>query len=125
MLTRKHTLLYAAIGLALWFAAALAVRFGGAMLAEDSAWLVYLLTLPAVWGGTALIQRMVGSTRSELVAGVSLGTAAAAFCDGVALRWFSELYGPHFGLGGAWILWGAAAFLASSFLAPAAADRKT
>ncbi len=79
MLTRKHTLLYAAIGLALWFAAALAVRFGGAMLAEDSAWLVYLLTLPAVWGRDGADSAHGGIHAFGLVAGVSLGTAAAAF----------------------------------------------
>jgi hypothetical protein len=118
MLTRTQLAQYTITGLMAWFAAAMTVRFFGDWLAGGAAATIYLLTLPVIWASVVTLQRLLSATAGELVAGVSIGTAAAAFCDGVALRWFPELYGPHSAAGGAWILWGAAAFLSSSFLTP-------
>lgn len=116
MLTPVRFAQFCAVGLVLWFAGAMSVRYGGQWLAGDWALPIYAATFPGVWLMVVAVRRLLGAGAAEMVPGIAAGSAAATFCDGLALRWFDGLYGPFAAQGAAWILWGASAFLVAAFI---------
>jgi hypothetical protein len=104
------------LGVLFWFAAAMIIRYQGSLLTEgETRALMFVLAFPLAWTFMYVLKALAGLRTGQVVAAVSLCTAAAAFCDGIALGWFPELYGNYAKEGGALILWGAAAGLAISF----------
>lgn len=100
-----------AIGVTLWFAAAILIRFLAPTGALDGASLalVYALVVPGTWPFIPLIAKLARLEKHELALGCSIATAAAMLCDGVALRLIPSLYGgeAYTSVAGALILWGA------------------
>lgn len=109
-----------ALGVVLWFSAALLIRALAPMGVFEGAariWL-YVLVIPGTVPFVFLVEKLAGLGRTQIALGYSVATAAATLCDGVALAWYPDLYG---GAGvsaaaGAVILWGAGVGLALSFL---------
>jgi hypothetical protein len=108
------------MGVVLWFAAAMLIRILAPMgIFEGSARiLLYLLVIPGTWPFMVLIQRVARLATDQIAIGVSVATAAATLCDGIALAWFPWLYGSsveHTAGAGAVILWGAGVGLVIAF----------
>lgn len=119
-LGRRQTAILLSWGVLLWFSAAMFIRYVPAALFGRGAAtaLLFAAAVPVAWV-TIWATRRVASLRSDqLVAGAALGSAAAMFCDGIALTWTS-LYGSDRDLvpAAAWLLWGVAAILVSAFVA--------
>lgn len=79
----------AVLGVLFWLAAVLFIRhgipagfFGGAAGA-----LLFALTVPAALLLIWTCKRMAALRTDQLVAGVAVASAAALFCDGIALTW--------------------------------------
>lgn len=111
----------AAYGLALWFGAAMFIRFQheSSLFQPSGAWINFLAAIPFTWLALLPLRRLAQLGPNQLVPAVSAGTAAAAFADSIALTWFPALYGltPSSPLQpAAWILWGAGVGLLLSFL---------
>jgi hypothetical protein len=109
------------IGAALWFAAALAVRFGGpaGFFGPTASVLAFALAIPLCWASVQLTRRIVGLGQGQLLPGIGVGSITATFCDGIALTWGRGLYGTdpdQIVFGAAWILWGVGLFLLFAYL---------
>ncbi len=120
VLTPSQVAKTAALGVILWFCAAMAVRFGTptGFLAGTAAVVTFVLSafvgVPTVW----LMKRVCGLGSSQVISGATVGTASATLCDGVALMWFRSLYGPSAEAvlpGAACILWGVGWILAAAY----------
>lgn len=102
----------AAIGAALWLAAALGLRALGPLGIYEG-WArvaLYVLVVPVTLPFVPITRWLAGLGRDQVAIGVSVVTATAALLDGVALAWFPALYGSELTLiagAGAAILWGA------------------
>lgn len=99
------------IGAALWFVAAMILRFVGPMgaLAGHGRVLTYALIIPGTIPFLLLSVRLADLARGQIVTGVAVITAAATLLDGIALAWFPGMYGAdpaHVAGSGAAILWG-------------------
>jgi hypothetical protein len=113
----RRVAILAAIGAALWLAAALFIRWAGPMGAFRGAWVfvVYAAAIPATLPAIPMGRRAAGLPRDRVLAAVCVMCASALFLDGIALAGFRSLYGsdPAVILGGAaWILWGVGVALA-------------
>jgi hypothetical protein len=103
-----------AIGVVFWFLAALFCRF-----AAPAGWFgglgslaLFVVALPSLWVAVVIMRRAAGLSAAQIFPGMSVGTMAAAMCDGVAITWAPWLYGgvtPGLAPAAAWILWGAGA----------------
>ena len=105
-------------GVLLWFLVALFIRWAppalfGRGLATA---LLFAAAAPIAWALIWVTQRVASLRPDQLVAGAALASAAAMFCDGVALTW-SSLYGSGTDLvpAAAWLLWGVAAIIIAAF----------
>ena len=105
-------------GVLLWFAVALFIRWAppalfGRGLATA---LLFVAAAPIAWLTIWATRRIASLRPDQLVAGAALASAAAMFCDGIALTW-SSLYGLGTDLvpAAAWLLWGVAAILTAAF----------
>ena len=112
-------------GVLLWFAAALLIRWAPPVLFGRRAWtaLLFASALPNAWLTIWATRRLLSLRDDQFVPAAALASAAAMFCDGVALTWTS-LYGPEtrdLVPVAALLLWGVAAILVAAF---AAAHRK-
>jgi len=119
-LERQQLVTVIIMGIVLWFAAATLIRLLAPMgIFEGSARIIlYLLVIPGTWPFMLLIQRLARLAQDQMAIGVSVATAAATLCDGIALAWFSWLYGTtveHTAGAGAVILWGAGVGLVIAF----------
>lgn len=101
------------LGVVFWFSAAVMIRSLDRVLV-DSPVVVFAATLAATYPLVLGVRALLRLEAAHVVEAVSVMTAAAAFCDGVALTWYAGLYGPYGREAGAVILWGAAAGLAWS-----------
>ncbi|QNL18506.1 hypothetical protein HXX25_03640 [Hyphobacterium sp. CCMP332] len=119
-LTGRQLWLSALMGVILWFVAAIMLRFMGPMGIYDglARVLLYIAIIPGTIPFMILFQKIAGLSRQQVALGVSVGTAAAILCDGAALAWYPQLYGPtvalHAGAGGT-ILWGGGVGLVIAF----------
>lgn len=111
-LNSRQAIILAFYGVILWFLAAMLVRVLSPVGALTGVWQVvtYVLvvpgTVPAILGARVIAKL----TREQTAIGITVVTAAALLCDGVAFAWFPVLYGPdpaHWMAGAAVILWGA------------------
>jgi hypothetical protein len=124
-LTSRQIGLCVALGIALWFLAALLLRLVGLAGAFEG-WSRALLFVAIVPGSVPVVlmfRAVVGLAGGQLPGAVAIGTAAAAMLDGLALSWWPALYGTRIDLiagSGATILWGAGVliFLAYAFDRP-------
>lgn len=105
-------------GVLLWFAVALFIRWAPpALFGRGVATaLLFAAAAPIAWATIWVTGRVASLRPDQLVAGAALASAAAMFCDGVALTW-SSLYGSGTDLvpAAAWLLWGVAAILTAAF----------
>lgn len=120
VLTRGQMAMSIALGLVLWFGAALTVQFGARAGWFGGIGLVamYGLCLPLSLATVWLVKRLAGLGPAQVVPGVVMGTVAATFCDGFALNWARGLYGASADLvlpGAGWILWGAGWVLLAAY----------
>lgn len=109
------------IGLGIWFAAAMAVRFGGpaGFFGPTASVAAFAVALPVCWLSVLFAKRVAQLQAGQTLPGIALGTAAAAFCDGIGLTWGNGLYGSdpaQVSYGAAWILWGVGIFLLIAYL---------
>lgn len=120
MLERTQLVKLVLIGLGLWVAATLYVRFfPAAMLDPVMGSLSFVTTFGFAWLSIVIIQQAAGLSRDQLVAGVCVVGAVAMMIDGVVLRWAPAVYGESetvVRLGAAWLLWGYGVSLAIALL---------
>lgn len=118
-LSPRQAATLAAWGVLLWFAVALFIRWAPpALFGRGVATaLLFAAAAPIAWVSIWATQRVAALRPDQLVAGAALASAAAMFCDGIALTW-SSLYGPGTDLvpAAAWLLWGVAAILTAAFV---------
>jgi hypothetical protein len=119
-LERYQLVTVIAMGVILWFAAAMLIRILAPMgIFEGNARVIlYVLVIPGTWPFMVLVQRLARLAADQVAIGISVATAAATLCDGIALAWFPWLYGTtveHFAGAGAVILWGAGVGLVIAF----------
>lgn len=122
-LTTRQAAISAAIGVGVFLAAALLIRFLQPLqpFADPTRLFVYALVIPGTVPVIPMIRRLAGLAPGQTVAAMAMGTGAATLCDGIALAWFPALYGTgdaHIAGAGALILWGAAVGLLLAFLLP-------
>jgi len=101
-----------ALGIVLWFLAAMLIRYGipaGLFGSKASIAVLYAATIPGAWLLVRLCRRTGALTPEQIVPGVAIASAAALPCDGMALTWAPQLYGPDAASilpAAAWLLWG-------------------
>ena len=108
-----------AVGVALWFLAAMMVRFlGPFVFVEGSITLVltFAVTILIAWPFFWLATALSGARGADVLPATSILTFVALCLDGIALTWFRELYGPTYAYGGPWIMWGAGLILMVALL---------
>ena len=116
-LTTGQVLTLVFTGAILWFLAAILLRTIGPMGAFEGGnrALLYALTIPATVPFVWAVQRLAKLAGNQIVIGVAVATATAGLLDGIAVAWFSQLYGgdlPQVTNSAAAILWGAGVALA-------------
>ncbi|WP_295526447.1 hypothetical protein [Novosphingobium sp. Chol11] len=112
-----------AIGIALWFVAAMLLRQIAPLGVFDGPARIalYALTVPGTWPFVLLTQRLVRLAPDQIVPGIALVTAAALLTDSFVFAWFPWIYGAaeyHRDCAAA-VFWGAAVGLLLSFIAAA------
>jgi len=108
----SKNLLFVGLGVAFWFFAAMIVRFGNELIfSENSPYLfpLFIATIPISYGFLFITMKFAKLKLNELLTPVSIIVLTAMLCDGIAMTWFSSLYGNtseivHYGA--AFILWG-------------------
>ena len=117
----SRILLFAALGAAFWFQAALIIRFcGTTVFTENNPNLIlfYLLAIPLTLASLFFTKKISKLPYTDLLKPVAIMTFTATFLDAVALTWFRHLYSQSFEValcGSAWILWGVGLGLLFSF----------
>jgi hypothetical protein len=132
-MSRNQFGLFVVLGVAFWLSAALFVRFTGAsVFGEGSALLpvLYAFSFVFVFAFLFVARLVSGVGLREMLLPAVVMTSTALLLDGIAVAWFSGLYGDDPGVvmrGAAWILWGAGLgqfiALALQQRAPAATSR--
>lgn len=100
-----------AIGVALWFGAALMLRYLGAAGAFEGrgTLLIYALVIPGTVPFVVLTRTLARLARDQILLGVAIVTSTATLLDGAALAAMPTMYGdaaPLVAASGAAILWG-------------------
>ena len=109
-------------GIIFWFAAAMAVRFGGpaGFFGPIASVIAFAVVVPMSWLAVLLVKQVSKLGPGQTIPGVAVGAAVATFCDGIALTWARDVfYGSDptiTTLGAAWILWGVGLFLLFAYL---------
>jgi hypothetical protein len=112
MFTTRQVGLFVVLGIVFWFSGAMLVRIGGPkVFTEGNPLLVvlYILTLPISLGFIAIARALSGVPLRDMLVPSAIMTAVALLLDGVAVGFFSQLYGstPDWVMHGAGlILWG-------------------
>ena len=122
-LTARQASMLFAIGIALWFVAAMLLRQIAPLGVFDgpARGVLYALTVPGTWPFVLLTQRLVRLDAGQIVPGVALVTAAALLADSIVFAWFPWIYGAadyHRDCAAA-VFWGASIGLLLSFIAAA------
>ncbi|MBS7790806.1 hypothetical protein KTR66_12415 [Roseococcus sp. SDR] len=110
------------LALLLWMSGAILIR----LLTPLGVFSGGVLTVLAFAGGVAfnwptiwLVERLGGLRRSQIVAGMALGSGVAVMCDGLALTWAPWLYGgvsEDLSRAAAWLLWTVGVGLVLAFI---------
>ncbi|TCS12855.1 DUF5367 family protein [Caulobacter sp. BK020] len=99
-----------ALSLGFWALATLYIRLlPNALINPLQGSMGFVTTLPVAWLSVWLTKVLARLAPNQLLSGVAFVGATAMMIDGVALRWFSDLYGSDplaVRLGAAWLLWG-------------------
>ena len=111
-LTPRNIAILFALGTALWFAAALFVRFGApyGVVSGDHIWITNLLLVPVTWPFVVMARKLVGGGPRDHMQIVGVVTLPALLLDGTAMAQFPALYGSDIATvqrDAAAILWGA------------------
>jgi hypothetical protein len=111
-LTTTQMIILALYGAALWFLAAMIIRFVGPMGAfEGSAMAItFVLVVPGTIPAILFARKLAQLVPEQTAIGTTVITAAALLLDGIAHAWFPTLYGADPALhvdGAATIFWGA------------------
>ena len=110
------------IGVVVWFAAALFIRYYETMLfgaPSQNLAILYAATIPVCYVSVLIAQKLPKLSAQSLCAGLCVGYTAALLLDGLALVWAPQLYSmaaspvPY---GSAWLLWGVCWLLASAVI---------
>lgn len=121
-MTQYNYISMAIIGVIVWFAAALFIRYYETMLfsaPDQNLAILYAVTVPVSYVSVLIAQKLANLTAQTLCTGLCVGTAAALLMDGLALVWAPHIYSmtmtpvPY---GSAWLLWGVCWLLASAVL---------
>jgi hypothetical protein len=120
-LTRTQIVRLVIFGSILWILAAGILRIIGPMGAFDGMALVilYALIIPGTVPFIFISRKIAGLASDQIAMGVATMTATATLLDGIALAWFSPLYGGDIKLiaySSAVILWGAGVGLVLGFI---------
>jgi hypothetical protein len=98
------------LGLGLWLLATLYIHFvPSAFTSPLHSALSFVTALPIGWLSIQLVRRCGRLARAQLVAGTALVGAVAMAIDGLALRFFPQVYSTNlevFRPASAWLLWG-------------------
>lgn len=119
--TKGQTAALIAMGIGLWFAAAVLLRVIGPMGAYEG-WAraaLYGLLIPGTVPFIYIAKALIGFRQDQIALAASLMTGAAMLCDGVALAYVPTLYGGTDYLvagAGAAILWGAGVAVMLGFM---------
>lgn len=105
---------YLVAGALFWFVAAMLVKFSGPYLLTEGnlgVYLLYALTVPLTLGFLYVLKLLIPYGRDQIHYVVGTVIYSATTLDGIAMTWFSDLYGQdvivrHYGAG--LILWGVA-----------------
>ncbi|GAB4192102.1 MAG: hypothetical protein OHK0022_06130 [Roseiflexaceae bacterium] len=121
VLTTNQLAIAIVLGIAFWFVAALAVRFGSGLgfFGPTASVLAFAAGIPICWLSVRFSKKAAGLAEGQTLPGIAVGLIAATFCDGIALTWGRDLYGTDPALitfGAAWILWGVGLFLLFAYL---------
>ena len=114
--------LFAALGVAFWFNAALIIRFCGTAVFtahNPRLALFFVLAIPLTVFSLYLTKLISKLAYNGLLKPVVVMTFTATFLDGIALVWFRQLYGQSVEValhGAAWILWGVGVGLLFAFI---------
>jgi hypothetical protein len=94
-LTARQASMLVAIGIALWFVAAMLLRQIAPLGVFDgpARGVLYVLIVPGTWPFLMLTQRLVHLAEAQIVPGVALVTAAALLADSLVFAWFPWIYG--------------------------------
>jgi|GEM_PF-836970 len=109
-------------GIIFWFAAAMAVRFGGpaGFFGPTASVIAFAIGIPISWVAVLFMKQVAKLEPGQTVPGVAVGTVTATFLDGIGLTWARDVfYGSDptiTTLGAAWILWGVGLFLLFAYL---------
>jgi len=110
MLGRTQIARLIALSLGFWVLATLYIRLlPNALINANQGSLGFVATLPVAWLSVRLTKVIGRLAPNQLLFGVTVVGAIAMMIDGVALRWFSGVYGSDpraVRLGAAWLLWG-------------------
>ena len=110
------------IGVVVWFAAALFIRYYETMLfgaPSQNLAILYAANIPVCYVSVLIAQKLAKLSAQSLCAGLCVGNAAALLLDGLALVWAPQLYSmaaspvPY---RSAWLLLGVCWLLASAVI---------
>jgi len=109
-LSLKQIIIMVIIGIIGWFSAAMIVSIGSksGLFSGLNHLFLYSATIIIWYPAYLLIKKFLKLTPQNGVTAISIGTATAAICDGIAMPLFGYLYGSaekYQFLGAAWILW--------------------
>lgn len=119
--TRGQAAGLAILGALFWFTAAMVVRFFVPLgaLTDWAAFVTFALVVPVTYAALQFSRAVTGFGVHQYLHAAALMTGTALLLDGIALTWFTRLYGDDvmFVLpGAASILWGAGVALALGFV---------
>ena len=83
------------IGIVVWFAVALFIRYYETMLfgaPSQNLAILYAATIPVCYVSVLIAQKLAKLSAQSLCAGLCVGNAAALLLDGLALVWAPQLY---------------------------------
>ncbi len=118
-MTRRQVIISLVLGVGLWFVAARFVHYLPELFAPGTALTLLFAGAIATGAATVAAAQWLGKPdRPQLVAMLSLGTAAALVLDGLGIAFFPSLYAGESTAtqyGAAWIMWAAGLGLLFSF----------
>jgi Family of unknown function (DUF5367) len=110
---KTKVMLFAALGTAFWYQAAMIINFFGVTVfsaGTPKLILFFFLAVPITIASMYITALICKLKYNELLRPVIIMTFTATFLDAIALAWFKHLYSNSFEValhGAAWILWGA------------------
>ena len=110
-MTRQQTIALGLLGAAIWFIAAMFIRFALSFGWLDGSLLTLLVfagSLPTAAISIELAHRLVGGRAGRRIHTAAVISLVGLLLDGIAITWTSTLYSPDraaISFGGAWLLW--------------------